>query len=300
MSRLAIAALQLELPAGNNLEVICEEIAKAVRRYPWIELMVIGELATFGSSTDHAQPVPTLAEQIYRDCAREHGIWLIPGSLYESDRGAIYNTLPVISPSGEILHRYRKMYPFRPYEKGVADGEDFVVFDIPGVARIGVMICYDMWFPEVARTLAWMGSEIILCPSMTNTIDRDLELSMARTLGAINQCYLVNVNVAGQIGNGRSIVVGPDGRVLHQSGEKTEAIALELDIEHVRRVRERGVDGLGQVLKSFRDGPAMFPCYGHASSHLEKLGELTMPQRPGADTNRPWPHKAPKTGSNEG
>ena len=301
MSRLAIAALQLELDQGNNLDTICEEIARTVRRYPWVELIMIGELATYGSSTDHAQAMPALAEQVYRDAAREHGIWLIPGSLYEIDDGSIFNTTPVIAPNGDVVRRYRKMYPFCPYEKGVTPGKDFAVIDIPDVGRVGVMICYDMWFPEVARTLVWMGAQVILCPSMTNTIDRDLELAMARTLGAINQCYFVNVNVAGGIGNGLSIVVAPDGRVLHQSGERTEAIALDLDLDLVQRVRERGVDGLGQPLKSFRDGPLGFPCYEGASEHLRALGELKMPARPGSEKAAGhWNHSPPKTGSNEG
>ena len=73
-----------------------------------------------------------------------------------------------------------------------------MVFDVPSVGRFGVSNCYDMWFPETTRTLAAMGAEVILHPSMTNTIDRDVELAIARTNAAINQCYFFDINVAGR------------------------------------------------------------------------------------------------------
>jgi predicted amidohydrolase len=80
-----------------------------------------------------------------------------------------------------------------------------VVFDVPGAGKIGIAICYDVWFPEASRTLAAMGAEVILVPTMTNTIDRDVELSIARSTAAINQCIVVDVNVGGEQGFGRSV-----------------------------------------------------------------------------------------------
>ena len=96
---------------------------------------------------------------------------------------------------------------------------------------------------------------------LTNTIDRDLELAIARTNAAVNQCYFFDINCAGRLGYGRSIVVGPDGNVLHQAGSGHEIIPVEIDLEHVRRSRRRGLLGLGQVLKSFRDTEVQFPPY---------------------------------------
>ena len=82
----------------------------------------------------------------------------------------------------------------------VARGNRHTVFDIPDVGRFGVSICYDMWFPETTRTLAWMGAEVILHPSLTNTIDRDVEISIARASAATNQCYFVDLNCSGRLG----------------------------------------------------------------------------------------------------
>ncbi|NND44161.1 MAG: carbon-nitrogen hydrolase family protein, partial [Xanthomonadales bacterium] len=196
-----------------------------------------------------------------------------------------FNTAPVIDPAGEVVARYRKRYPFLPYERGVTAGDEFVVFDVPGAGRIGLLICYDMWYPEMARQLAWMGAEAIIVPTLTNTNDRELELALARTNAAINQAYVVNINSAGRMAYGRSIVVGPDGTVIHQAASGREIITAELDFGHVRRVRERGMHGLAQPLKSFRDARVEFPVYqaGAGPGALATLGELALPGPNDAD-----------------
>jgi len=84
------------------------------------------------------------------------------------------------------------------------------VFDIPGVGRLGLMICYDGWFPEVARGLALQGAEIIFQPTLTTTPDCEEEFVLARANAIANQCFVVNVNAATTIGGGRSIGVDPE------------------------------------------------------------------------------------------
>ena len=221
------------------------------------------------------------SEAAFCRLARETGLWLVAGSLFERDGARVFNTAPVINPLGEIVARYRKMYPFYPYEEGVSAGDGFCVFDVPEVGRIGLSICYDIWFPEIARTLAWMGAEAIINPSLTNTVDRDVELALARGAAASNQCYVINVNGAGQLGWGRSIACGPGGEILYQAGSGHEVFALELDFDIVARVRERGWNGLGQVLKSFRDHPIAFPPYqpNARSITLDGLGPLVKPTK---------------------
>ena len=213
--------------------------------------------------------------------AHKHGIWLVPGSIYELRDGDIYNTTLVINREGIVVGRYSKMFPFLPYERGVEAGSEFLVFDVPDVGRFGISICYDIWFPETTRTLAWMGAEVILHPSLTNTLDRDVELAMVRACAAQNQCYVIDVNTTGDpLGMGRSLFAGPDGEILHQAGTGVEIMPLELDLGRVRRCRERGLKGLGQPLKSFRDGPASYPVYSHGPAHspyLAKLGALELP-----------------------
>jgi predicted amidohydrolase len=284
MSHLGIAGLQLDLGSADNIDRIGAEVAAAKRRLPWLQLALVGELAAFGPSRAAAQPMPGPAEDRFRRIARENGVWLAPGSLYEERGGRIFNTAPIIDPDGEVVARARKLYPFLPYETGVAAGEEPCVFEIPGVGRIGVSICYDMWFPETTRALACLGAEVVLHPTMTNTIDRAAELAISRASAAQNQLWFVDINVAGDLGLGRSCVYGPGGEVIHEAGPGREIIALDLDLDHVRRVREHGWMGLGQTLKSFRDGPPPLAPYlpgGQTSAALMALGPLEIsPTRP--------------------
>jgi deaminated glutathione amidase len=280
LTTFAVAGLQLELPNGDNRLVIEDEIRTAKGRYPWLDMIVLPELASFGTATQHAQRLPGPAERHYATIARELGIWLIPGSLYERRGDAVFNTAPVIDPAGRIVARYRKMFPWRPYEQGVTAGRNFTVFDVPRIGRFGVSVCYDGWFPEVSRSLAWLGAEVIIHPTLTGSLDRDVELAIARTNAVSNQCYFVDINVAGRLGNGRSIICGPGGEVIHEAGTSREVIAVELDLDYLRRCRRSGWNGLGQPLKGFRDSTVKFPCYGagrRRSAALDRLGPVRRP-----------------------
>ena len=277
---LGIAGLQLDLDNANNLDRIAAEVRAAKARLPWLDMVVLSELAAYGPSTSHAEPEGGAAEQMFRKLARETGVWLIPGSVFVRREREIFNSTAVIDPTGAIAARYCKMFPWTPYEAGVTRGDSFCTFDVAGVGRIGLSICYDIWFPETTRTLVWQGAEIVINPSLTNTIDRDVELAIARASAATNQCFVFNVNGAGRQGFGRSIVCGPGGEILHQSGSGREIFALELDFDAVRHARESGWHGLGQPLKSFRDSEIAFPPYarGARSAALDELGPLAMPR----------------------
>jgi predicted amidohydrolase len=241
-----------------------------------------------------------MAERAFRKMACDMNIWLIPGSIFARVGHDIFNATTVIAPSGDVVARYSKMYPFKPYERGVASGDEFCTFDISGAGRFGVSICYDIWFGETTRTLAWQGAEIVINPSLTNTVDRDVELAIARAAAATNQCFVFNVNGAGKQGLGRSIVCGPGGEILHQAGSGREIFALEIDLDTVAQVRERGWNGLGQTLKSFRDHPVAFPPYqkGARSGALDALGPLEIPKA-NLGSSRGEPAAAPAVSRNK-
>ena len=284
MSRISIAALQLAQSPGDNRDHIEAEVTSVLRRYPWIQMVVLPELATFGPEVRYAETLPGDTERRYQALARQHAIWLLPGSLYEQRGDLLYNTASVINPAGEVVARYSKMFPFLPYERGITPGGKPVVFDVPGVARFGVSICYDGWFPEIARELVWQGAEVILHPTMVGSIDRQDELVLARATAITNQCYYLDINNAGRQGNGLSIIVGPEGEVVHQAGEGHTIMPVTLDMSRVREVRARGTKGLGQVLKTFRDARLKLNCYdpaGPPSSYLEALGPVKLATREG-------------------
>ncbi|MGE0193442.1 MAG: carbon-nitrogen hydrolase family protein [Planctomycetota bacterium] len=283
MNQFAIAGIQMPVHFGHdNIPAMADQLHVLMLRFPWVEMVVFSELAAFGPSLEHAQTLPGPAETRFQELARRHRIWLIPGSIFERAGDRIYNTSPVIDPEGRVVKRYRKMFPFRPYEAGVSSGTEFCVFDVPEVGRFGLSICYDMWFPETTRTLASMGAVVLLHPSLTNTVDRDVELSIARATAAINQCYVIDVNGVGSGGYGRSIVVRPTGTVVYEAGSGAEMFPFHFNVEAATHGRSEGLFGLGQQLKSFRDRAVDFSVYrpNHESTaYLDSLGPLTVPRR---------------------
>jgi predicted amidohydrolase len=281
MSHFSIAGMQLSFPSGDNLAAIGQEITKTKKRFPWLDMVVLSELCTYGPEKKYAETFPSKAEKFYCALAKALNLWIIPGSEYEKTATEIFNTTSVINNKGDVIERYRKIYPFLPYEAGISSGTDFVVFDVPQ-GRIGVAICYDLWFPEIARTLVCQGAEVLIYPTLTGTIDRKIELVMTQSTAAMNQCYVLAVNGLGDYGNGQSIMVGPDGSIIHQAGINKEIFPIEIDFNLVRRNRERGLHGLGQPLKSFRDNPISFP-FGdkqtRLNSQLNRLGPLEIPKK---------------------
>jgi predicted amidohydrolase len=287
MSTFGIAGVQMQVSAFvPNLERMNNWMRHIRHRFPWVRMVMFSELAALGPKQP-PEPLPGPTEAALCAMARETGLWMISGSLFERverpDGTAVtYNTTSVINPQGEVIRRFRKMFPFRPYEHDVQGGSEFCVFDVPDVGRFGVSICYDMWFPETTRTLVAMGAEVILHPTMTDTIDRDVELSIARASAATNQVYFFDINGSGDGGTGRSIIVDPSGYVLHQAGNGAEVMPIEVDFAKVRRERERGMrSNLGQPLKSFRDRDVDFNVYrkdAGVDAYLNTLGPLVKPE----------------------
>lgn len=284
MTPFAIAGVQMHVAAlHSNVEAMRHRLDVLMTRFPWTQMVVFSELAAYGPLHQYAQPFPNEALEIFQEDARRHGVWLIPGSMFEkTEDGRIYNTSVVINPAGEIIAKYRKMFPFKPYEADISSGTEFCVFDVPDVGRFGLSICYDIWFPETTRQLTSQGVEVLLHPVLTGTTDRDAEIAIARATAAQFQCYVIDVNGLAAGGVGKSLVVDPTSMVLHQSAGQEDMFPIEVDLDMVRRQRETGLKGLGQVLKSFRDRQADFPVYNRTSgtdAYLHTLGPLEVPQQ---------------------
>ena len=144
MAKFAIAGIQMHLGMRNNLEDMARRLDLLMYLYPWVEMVVFSELAAHGPNLASAQAMYGENDQAFAEMARKHKVWLVPGSYFEKRDGCIYNMTPVLNPKGEVVSRYRKMFPFTPYEQGVTPGDEFCVFDIPDIGRFGVAICYDI------------------------------------------------------------------------------------------------------------------------------------------------------------
>ncbi len=283
MTPFAIAGVQMHVSASHeNVTAMSHRIDHVMARFPWVQMIVFSELAPYGPLTGNHPESIEGALDVFREAALRHNVWLLPGSMFERTEVGLHNASYVINPQGETVARYAKMFPFQPYEAGVEGGTEFCVFDVPEVGRFGVSICYDIWFPETTRTLVSMGAEVLLHPVLTGTIDRDIELSIARSTAAMFQTYVFDINGLGPGGTGRSCVVDPSGTIIYQAAGQEEVIPVEVDFDMVRRQRAVGLRGLGQTLKSFRDRNVYFGIYDPVSadtSYLYSLGNLEMPKQ---------------------
>ena len=300
MSRIIGLAAAQVAPVVNDPEATFAKFAAEVRALaalsPAAHLQVFPEyyltgMGSFGTPMPAgylervAETVPgPLTDRIAR-LARATGKWIVPGSFVERDGHNLHNTAIAVSPDGEVVARYRKIFPWMPFETSVP-GNEYVTFDIPDVGRFGLAICYDGWVPEIMRTLAWLGAEVVLQPTYTRTADRPHELILARANAIANQMYVVNPNVGAAFGTGSSIVVDPEGRVLAQGGTGEEFLTLFLDLDLVSTIREHGTAGLNTMWKQLRDCPPPFPpaLHGYDKGEvMRNLGPLpTYPARAAA------------------
>lgn len=254
---------------GDTVTQFADDVLRVRSAVTGPALIVYPEIHLFGTEDADmpaaaAEPLDGPLTAALGEVARAADAWLVPGSLCErGENGELFNTATVFSPDGQLVASYRKIFPWRPFEK-YAPGDRFVTADVPGVGRLGLSICYDAWFPEVGRHLAWMGADLIVNVVKTTTEDRGQELVLARANSIVNQVFTVSVNCAGPVGKGCSIIVDPEGAVLQEtSGDTPGVLYQHIDFGAVAAVRERGTAGTNRMWEQFgpSDRPIPLPLY---------------------------------------
>lgn len=246
---------------GDAVTQMGRELADLLAEFPRTSMVVYPEFhtcAAAGSPADRARQYEDLAETLdgprvsgLQELARRAGVWLVPGTVVERGAdGALHNTAIAISPDGELVASYRKMFPWRPLEP-FRPGTEFVTFDVPDLGRIGLCICYDIWFPEVIRQLAWLGAELIVVPHHTPTVDREQELVLVRAAAIQNQLFVLDVNAAGPAGAGRSILADPEGVVQFEASSGSMLLNAAIDLDAVTHTRAHGTCGLNRMWSQF-------------------------------------------------
>lgn len=223
-----------------------------------------------------AEPVPGRTTDALSALARRLGVVLVGGTLVEAGvDGAVYNTAPVFDADGRLLGSYRKSRI--PMDEGFYEQSYFAAGDgVPGVYRtavgtVGVLVCYDQWFPELARAAALAGAEVVVYPSAVGDIDH-LRLPdennwqrMWRNahLGhtASNNVFVAAVNRVGHEGRvafwGGSFVLDPSSRVLAEGGCAEELVLAGCDLGRVRELQEAwGFLRTHRAAAGGEDGPA--------------------------------------------
>ncbi len=235
---------------------------------------------------DLAEPIPGPSTEFLGSLARELDI-VIVGSLFERRAPGLYhNTAVVLERNGSLAGIYRKMHiPDDPgyYEKFYFTPGDLGFNPIEtSVGKLGVLVCWDQWYPEAARLMALAGADLLLYPTAIGWSPADDGIEQARQRDAwitIQRAHAIAnglpVVVANRVGHepdpsgqtqgsqfwGSSFVAGPQGEILVQAGnERPEGLVVDVDLarsENVRRwwpfLRDRRIDAYGDLTLRFRD-----------------------------------------------
>ena len=294
MRELRVGFLQQHNTADvkDNILRLSEGIADLARR--GAQLIVLQELhnSLYFCQTedvdlfDLAEPIPGPSTRLYGELAKQLGVVLVVSLFEKRAPGLYHNTAVVIESNGEIVGKYRKMHiPDDPayYEKFYFTPGDLGFHPIQtSVGKLGVLVCWDQWYPEAARLMALQGAEMLIYPTAIGYAESDTPEEQQRQRMAwqtvmrghavANGLPVVAVNrvgfeadPSGQTGGiqfwGTSFVAGPQGEILYEaSTDDEESIVLEMDMERseqVRRwwpfLRDRRIDAYGDITKRFID-----------------------------------------------
>lgn len=274
-------------PAANLDRLLARIREAASRGAQLISTQELFRSEYFCQREDHeffklAEPIPGPSTAALAAIAKELGI-VIVGSLFEKRAEGLYhNTAVVIDADGTLLGRYRKMHiPDDPlyYEKFYFTPGDlgFRAWDTK-VGRIGVLVCWDQWYPEAARLTALQGAEIIFYPTAIGwhptekaefgVAQRDAWETIQRGHAVANGVFVAAINRVGHEGPadggiefwGNTFVADPAGTVLHRSGQDEEVVVLEVDLArvdiqrtHWPFLRDRRIDAYADLTKRFID-----------------------------------------------
>lgn len=272
----------------TKMEQYIDSIARsnpAVNMIVFPEFYLNGLLNNKSEYQEMAETIPGPLTKILSKKAKEHKIWLVPGSIiekHESNQEKTYNSAILISPDGEIVLKYRKV--FIPYPLELSEsGSDFPIYEIPNIGKIGFLICADHHFPEAARNLALNGAELIIKPTLQGNwiggLRNHSPFALARAVE--NQCFFVSVNQPSPIGMGDSVAYDPEGRVIEQLYSSEAWTIVNLNLEEVRRVREMGFAGMFGFLKMIKEineaGHKIDYCYQRGIANAPVYDTLKYP-----------------------
>ena len=257
MEKIKIAAIQMSTVADKmeNVRTVKTYLEKIKDENP--DFVILPEMFCCPYQTEN---FPIYAEkeggpvwQQLSGYAKQYGIYLIGGSMPEKDaEGNVYNTSYIFDREGKQIGKHRKVHLFDIDVKGgqtfkesdtLTAGDSDTVFDTE-FGKIGVMLCFDIRFPELSRMMVNDGAKVIFVPAAFNmtTGPAHWELSF-RTRALDNQIYMVGCAPArdvsaGYISWGQSIVTDPWGRVIDMLDEKKGILLAELDMDYEEQVRE--------------------------------------------------------------
>ncbi len=286
----------LQQRVSDNVKANMQHIAEGIEKLAkdGAQLIVLQELhnSLYFCQTENvdnfdlAEPIPGPSTEFYGALARRLGVVIVTSLFEKRAAGLYHNTAVVMERDGSIAGKYRKMHiPDDPayYEKFYFTPGDLGFHPIDtSVGRLGVLVCWDQWYPEAARLMALQGAELLIYPTAIGYADSDTPdeqerqreawTTVQRGHAVANGVPVITANrvgfepdPSGQTKGisfwGSSMAVGPQGEMLWRAGrDEEESVVIDVDMsrcEQVRRwwpfLRDRRIDKYGDILKRFID-----------------------------------------------
>ncbi|MDI3480943.1 MAG: omega-amidase [Tepidanaerobacteraceae bacterium] len=254
-TKLKVSLIQMDVVFGNpeqNRRRAEAMIKEALKQKKKPDVLVLPEMWTTGydlprmSAIADREGMPTIGW--LRELARENRVNIVAGSIADireiSSKEGVFNSSYIINREGEIVARYDKVHRFRPMEEDryFFAGQECVTFELDGICS-GVIICYDLRFPEFVRKLALRGAKLIFVPAQWPR-PREMHWKLLNIVRAIeNQFFVVAVNRAGKDKKvefpGMSLVVDPWGEVILEGSDRQEVLTASLDLSRVDHARKK-------------------------------------------------------------
>lgn len=250
-----VALIQQLVDTDNDVNIAraLENIAKAAQQ--GAQLVMLGEMFCCPYETKnfpiYAQKEDGANVMALSQCAKEHQIYLVAGSMPEEDQGKIYNTCYVFDPTGKRVAKHRKMHLFDIDVVGgqrfmesetLTAGQDITTFETP-FGLMGVAICFDIRFPELSRAMALRGAKALLIPAAFNMTTGPAHWELLfRSRALDNQLYALGAAPARDPESsyqsyGNTIVASPWGDVIGRLDHQEGILFVELDAQRVSDVR---------------------------------------------------------------
>lgn len=251
MIQIAICQMVSGPTVEENVAKITQMTERAVAQQPNLDLIVFPEYS-FGAPPEVA-PIPKegFHTQAIAALAKKHNVNIMPGSFARQATGEkAYNTALFFNREGQVIGEYNKTHLFVAlgYDESlyVEPGNELCVFDTD-FGRVGLMVCYDLRFPEVARSMVLEGAELILCPAefpagkvlppRTDHWDILVRGTALQNLAWTVACNNFGTTPGGENPFGRSMCVDPWGTVVAQCGGREDIVFASVDLEYQKTVR---------------------------------------------------------------
>ena len=247
MKKFVVAGIQMDIKPGDiphNLKTVVNLTEKALKFNP--DMIILPEMFATGFAYPY---IIKIAKEYFNELAAfltnlsyKTNAFIVGGSIPEYFEGLLYNTSIVFSPERKVLGYRRKIHPFSMTDeiKYFSGGDKISVIETP-LAKLGIVICYDIRFPEIARKLTLDGAEMLIVPAQFPHPREHHWHALLRSRAIENQVFLIGVNRIGGRNPeyfGHSIAIDPYGSVLDELDDKENILICEIDLARIEEVRK--------------------------------------------------------------